>query len=505
MTDKLSKTESELEITISKKVSARILIVEDDTFYRHHLRENVQPLFNSFEIHFADTVEEALDFLSREVVHVVLLDRSLKDPLTGTETNGIDCIPRFLELQPHMEILVLTAHQDVPEVVRAIRLGAHNYLSKDAEPSLILAQVERAVVHAKKNYSETLAKNSIDVGQKGGVIDFVGRSRAIRLLKERLTAVSESDRPVLLLGDPGTGKTTAAKWIHSRREKLAGKMIPFVSINMAAIPAALAESERFGSEKGSFTDSKQMREGLFEQADGGILFLDEIAEATPEIQAKLLKVLEEKTFYRVGGRQLRTSNFKLICATNRNLEEMIENGQFREDLYTRISTFVVPIPSMAERKEDLEDILKSLLPNALKENKIRKFAFEDIPQDFIEHLRNHALRGNVRGIEKVLSQVLVYCPKIKDGTVDLSPWKSALQLSGKSSQSKQKKEFYFNSDFLRSDFPGMERFLKRIQKVLLIQADEKFKSKEEAAKVLKISVASFYRLMREAKMMEAKG
>jgi transcriptional regulator with GAF, ATPase, and Fis domain len=265
---------------------------------------------------------------------------------------------------------------------------------------------------------------------------------------------------------------------------------------MGAISAELAERELFGNERGAYTDAKDARPGLFELANGGTLFLDEIGEAPLELQVKLLKVIEDGKFMRLGGNQVRQTSIKLICATNRDLESRVAANEFREDLFFRISTFPITIPALAERREDIPDIIASILPKCCADNNVY-VTFDDLPKEFVDHLMNTPLRGNVREIEQNLSRLLVYAPKDRRGRPDFRRWNDIPGLTGKrSTKSGPHKSTLTMNDFLSlpfnvvgDEFPGLDAFVELVTDKVLVDAMSRHKTLKELSKALDVSIS----------------
>jgi len=302
-----------------KDYGSTVLIVDDEATVRKSLEaicRDIEPAGSVRTLSCA-TVDEALKILSETAVDVVLLDKNIGVEGAASYKNGIDAIPDFLRLQCHLQILMVTGSSDIADVVRAITLGAFNYVVKGSPEDLLIAQVKQAATVAHLTLSRIRAERA---PKRPSLNVLAGSSQAMRQLKNQLEMVSETNRPVLLLGDSGTGKTTAAKLVHEFRQAyLKQSDRPFIALNMASISSTMAEGELFGNEAGAYTDAKTARPGYIELANHGTLFLDEIGEASLELQAKLLKVLDDGKFFRLGGKKEIQSRFKLVCATNRNL------------------------------------------------------------------------------------------------------------------------------------------------------------------------------------------
>ncbi len=472
-----------------KNVS-KVLLVDDDV----GAKDRLELLFLEFDdlkglqIIHATHLDAAFDSLAAQSIDVVLLDKNLDSSLTD-DHNGIEAIPEILRIQPHVQILVVTGSREIDDVVRAMKLGAFGYVTKDTESDLLATQIDRAV-HVSRLKADKARRERSDnsAGQELG-----GRSIAFQSILRQADILSTSNRPILILGETGTGKTELAKWTHSQRMKALGERDrPFFSINVSALSKDLIESELFGHEKGAFTDASQARQGLFELANGGTLFLDEIGELPLDLQPKLLKVIEEGTFMRVGGTKELRSNPKLIFATHRDLVKMVKLGTFREDLFMRISIFPIQMPALSQRREDIPDIIRKLLPKACKENRV-SIEFEDLPVDFIQELTENPVSGNIRGIQHQLERLLMLSPRGKDGTPILTTWRRVPGLSQSRSIKKSASDSLSFSEwtgrqwqFLGDDFPGLNEVLEETKVRILREAFEKYDNNRKRAKALKI-------------------
>jgi len=466
-----------------------VLIVDDEEISR---RRNSLALKMASEAIFtkrlvAANIPEALSVLSRELVHVVLLDKNLGADEKDPAQNGILSIPHFLQIQPHLQILVVTASEATGDEATAIDAGALGYINKKCSDELLVAQVKRAI-GISKIAIRCSRFDRADTHSKA--TRFAGNSLAIRKMVSMLDMVAESDRPVLLTGENGTGKTTSASYIHERRKKyLNQEDRPFINVNIAALGADLIEGELFGYEKGAFTDAKERKLGLVELANGGTLFLDEIGEISTSIQVKLLKALDGKgSYFRVGGTKELTSSFKLIVATNQNLEQLVKDGRFREDLLMRISTLTIRVPSLAERKEDIPELIRTLLPLACKENRVQ-VSFDEIPLTFFEYLMNIPIQGNIRGLEHQLTRLLVYCRRDEKNKPLLRYWRSVPGFESKSvlekmslateSESPITYQELSNRPFgmLEGEFPGLGSLLELTRDKTIAEVATKFQKK----------------------------
>lgn len=495
------------QIPEDKDAGPSILIVDDDPLAMKRLKLicETTELEEPLQIFTASSISEALDIIETRQIQVVLLDKEIHLSKNKME-NGIENIPDLLKNNPGLQILVVTASKDFQDCIEAIRLGAFGFLSKAYPDEIILNQIKKCIEVSKLTYSK-LRQDRVEVSSRKD-LRIPGDSPAIQALYSRLQAVSETNRPILLTGETGTGKTTAAKIIHERRKSyLKQGERPFLALNIAAIQSSLVESELFGHEKGAFTDAKTARPGYIELANNGTLFLDEIGEASLELQAKLLKVLDDGKFYRLGSSKERASSFKLVCATNKNLEEMVRAGTFREDLYMRISTFVISIPALHERPSDIPEIIKAVLPKACIENNVQ-ISFSEIPNDFIEHLKSHPVPGNIRGVERQLAQLFVYAPRDRQGRPVLTQWKKipGLYLSQKTATVKRGQ---ITLDELRSrsynvvseDAPSFFELLEEIGDRIAADTLKRYPSLRSAAQALKISPSALCQRIKRTKQL----
>jgi two-component system NtrC family response regulator/two-component system response regulator HydG len=375
----------------------RILVVDDESSARGALSEILQD--EGYKVRTAADGFRALAAASEFAPDVVLTD--LKMP----GMDGLSLMERVKETQPDVAVVLMTAFGAVESAVEAMHAGAANYLTKPLNSDELLVVLERCLEGvALKRETKRLKE---EVAGKYRFENIVGQSAEMQSVFKTIRQVAPSRATVLVTGDSGTGKEMVAAAIHHSSPR-ADK--PFVKLHCAALAETLLESELFGHERGSFTGADRRRIGRFEEADGGTLFLDEISEISPATQVKLLRVLQEHEFERVGGNQPVKVDVRVIAATNRDLSTMVQNGKFREDLYYRLNVINLRLPSLRERPGDIPALAAHFLLKYAKENDKEVERFED---GALSILRNYAWRGNVRELENVVERAVV----MSDGPV----------------------------------------------------------------------------------------
>ncbi len=370
---------------------ARILVVDDEEGIRSFLAETLE--LAGHVVMQAGDGEQALRSFAQHGFDLLLTD------LNMPRMDGIELLRRVREQQPSTEIIVLTAYGSVGTAVQAMRLGAFDYLQKPLEsPDQITLLVARALERRQLlNLKEQASRDS----GGGAPISLSYGDAAMTPVVDALRKVAVTDATVLLLGESGTGKEVAARAVHEWSRRAAG---PFVVVNCAALPEHLVESELFGHEKGAFTGATERRRGRIELADGGTFFLDEIAELRPDLQAKLLRVLQECRFERVGGTQTIEANVRWIAATNRELTRLIDEGRFREDLYHRLAVFPVHLPPLRQRRADLLPLARTLIEQIGRRLGRGPVVLDDEAGAL---LLRQEWRGNVRELNNVLERAAI--------------------------------------------------------------------------------------------------
>jgi nitrogen regulation protein NR(I) len=379
--------------------TGRILLVDDDAGLRYSLGKMLRDA--GHEVIEARTGEEGLGSVERERPDLVLLD--LRMPGMG----GLDAVGRMRKLDPKLPVVIMTAYGTTESAILAMQRGAHEYILKPFDPDEVLAIV-RAGLESRRLMTRIVA---ITDGANG-VADpaahdagdlLVGSSLAMQSVYKAIGQVAGSGMTVLICGESGTGKELVARaiYMHSHRADR-----PFLAVNCAAIPESLLESELFGHERGAFTGADSRRIGKFEQVSGGTIFLDEVGDMTPGTQAKILRVLQDGIFQRLGGLQEVRVDVRVIAATNRDLPQLIRTGRFREDLYYRLSVFTMSLPPLRERREDIPDLARYFIRRAAGDlGKPVRGAADEV----LATLERHDWPGNVRELENAIKRAVLVC------------------------------------------------------------------------------------------------
>lgn len=445
----------------------KILIIDDEVQIRGLLARMME--LEGYEVCQAGDCKSALKQLEIQMPDVALCDVFLPDG------NGVDLVLAIKKTAPNVEVILLTAHGNIPDGVQAIKNGAFDYITKGDDNNKIIPLVSRAAEKARMNVR--LEKLEKKVGQMYSFDSIQGEAKALREAVSMARKVAVTDVPVLLTGETGTGKEVFAQAIHyeSKRAKQ-----NFVAVNCSSFSKELLESEMFGHKAGSFTGAMKDKKGLFEEANNGTIFLDEIGEMAFELQAKLLRILETGEYIKIGDTKPTRVNVRIIAATNRNFAEEIAAGHFREDLYYRLSVFQVHLPPLRERPGDIK---------ILAEVFIRSFAdklchpINRIAPQFITALMQQPWKGNIRELRNVIERSLIVCDddclRVEDLPLDIQ-----------NSHYEQSEE----SSPVGFELSAMER--RHIARVL----EHTKGNKTETARLLKIGLTTLYRKIEEYKL-----
>ena len=447
---------------------SKILIIDDEAQIRSLLARMME--LEGYEVCQAGDCKSALKQLELHSPDVALFDVFLPDG------NGVDLVLAIKKTAPNVEVILLTAHGNIPDGVQAIKNGAFDYITKGDDNNKIIPLISRAVEKARMNVR--LEKLEKKVGQMYSFDSILGDSKALKAAVQLAQKVSVTDVPVLLTGETGTGKEVFAQAIHYNSKR--GKQ-NFVAVNCSSFSKELLESEMFGHRAGSFTGALKDKKGLFEEANNGTIFLDEIGEMAFELQAKLLRILETGEYIKIGDTKPTRVDVRIIAATNRNLPEEIVAGRFREDLFYRLSVFEIHLPPLRERSGDIKILAEAFVR---KFSEKLSYSVTKMSPEFLVALSQQCWKGNIRELRNVIERSLIVC----DGEcLDVCDLPLEIQ----------------NSHYERSDeaaAPGsfelaaMER--RHIARVLEYTKG----NKTETARLLKIGLTTLYRKIEEYKL-----
>lgn len=383
----------------------KLMIVDDEIGIQNLLRRVLKS--EGYDIRTADNGEAAIVLAQEDLPDLVLCD------IIMPGKDGIATLAELKKLSPRIEVIMLTAHSTVENAVAAMKLGAADYLTKPFDVEELKVVIEKALGVAELKRENTALRE--EIGLKYGIDHIVGKHPRMREIFEFIKTVASTPSTVLIHGESGTGKELIAGAIHyhsPRRNK------PFVKVNCAAISEELLESELFGHEKGAFTGAIRTSEGKFVLADGGSILLDEVSEMSPKLQAKLLRVLQEKEIDKVGGREPIKVDVRVMATTNRNLPEEIEKGRFREDLYYRLNVVTIAFPPLRERKSDIPELCRFFIN---KYNREMNRKIQGLSREAEQALLGYHWPGNVRQLENCIERAVVLCQAAAIGLEHLSP------------------------------------------------------------------------------------
>ena len=448
---------------------SKILIIDDEVQIRTLLTRMME--LEGYDVCQAGDCRAALKQLELQNPDVVLCDVFLPDG------NGVDLVLAIKKAAPNVEVILLTAHGNIPDGVQAIKNGAFDYITKGDDNNKIIPLISRAVEKARMNVR--LEKLEKKVGQTYSFDSILGESKVLKDAVSLAQKVSGTDVPVLLTGETGTGKEVFAQAIHYSSKRARQN---FVAVNCSSFSKELLESEMFGHKAGSFTGALKDKKGLFEEANNGTIFLDEIGEMAFELQAKLLRILETGEYIKIGDTKPTRVNVRIIAATNRNLSQEIVAGRFREDLFYRLSVFQIHLPPLRERAGDIRLLAKAFI-KSFAEQLARPVV--EIAPAFLEALDSQPWKGNIRELRNVIERSMIVC---ESGYLDIADLPFDIQNA----------HYEHSNDSSPGSFElsAMER--RHIARVLEYTKG----NKTEAARLLKIGLTTLYRKIEECKISD---
>lgn len=369
---------------------SKILVIDDEKAIRNTLKDVLE--YEKHEVDLAEDGSTGLDLFSNNTYDIILCDIKMQ------KIDGIEVLQKIMEVSTVTPVVMISGHGNIDTAVEAIKKGAFDFLEKPLDLNRLLITIRNATDKSKLITQTQVLKNKVSK-----MYEIVGESETIVKVKEMIDRIAPTEARVLITGANGTGKELVAHQIH---EKSSRAKASFVEVNCAAIPSELIESELFGHEKGSFTSAIKQRIGKFEQADGGTLFLDEIGDMSLSAQAKVLRALQENRITRVGSDKDIQVNVRVIAATNKNIWKEIENSNFREDLYHRLSVIIIHVPTLNEREDDIPILAEHFNSIICKEYGMSK---KIIKKDAINELQKIQWTGNIREFRNVLERLIILC------------------------------------------------------------------------------------------------
>ncbi|MBI2881384.1 MAG: sigma-54-dependent Fis family transcriptional regulator [Candidatus Tectomicrobia bacterium] len=371
--------------------SHRILVVDDDPRNRNLISKVLKE--DHFDVWTAENGGTAVELMEEEAFEIILTD------LVMPRVDGLELLDHVRAHSPRTQVIVITGFGTIKTAVAAMRAGAYDYITKPFSIDELRLIIERALEHSRLSSENFYLKRQLR--SKYRFDNFVGDSEPIQKVVRMIEMVADSDSTILIQGESGTGKEVVAKAIHYNSPR--GEQ-PFVTVNCGALPESLMESELFGYERGAFTGATSPKPGRFELAEGGTVFLDEVGDMPPVLQIKLLRVLQEHTFERLGGTKTHKLNVRVIAATHRNLEKAVEEGKFREDLFYRLNVIPLLLPPLRERKEDIPLLVEHFLEGFRKS---RKKGIGGVEEVVVECLLRYHWPGNIRELENLIDRMVV--------------------------------------------------------------------------------------------------
>lgn len=460
-----------------KKYSGRILIVDDEPLTRKSLSEILK--HQGYDAFCAADADEAVLLTKEKNPDVVISD--LKMP----NITGIDVLRRVKMINDDIAVVIMTAYGSVDSAVEAMKEGAFDYITKPIVDSEIKIVIERIFEQKRIIEENKFLKKKLSQSTRSSFHMMIGQNKQMQKLYSLIETIAPTNASVLIQGESGTGKRLVAQAVHLSDPKRCDK--PFIEVSCGALPENLLESELFGHVKGAFTSAIKDRKGRFEVAQGGTIFLDEIDTFSPKLQVKLLRVLQEGEFEQVGDVETIKVDVRVVAATNQDLQQLIKEGSFREDLYYRLNVIPINIPSLRERKDDIPLLVEHFLK--VCSEKLNK-KITDISQEAVDILSDHHWQGNVRELENVIERSIILCRTNCVQVEDLPEF-----LCENSKNNKDKND--------AKDFVSLKDALKDSEKVIIEKTLRNFKgNRKQAAKKLGINRTTLYNKMKEYSMFD---
>lgn len=384
------------------KTNPTILVTDDEKSIRNSLRDILE--FEDYHVLEAENGKQVFELIEDKSVDLMLLDIKMRG------MDGMEILSKLKAQKEQFPVIMISGHGNIEIAVEATKKGAFDFIEKPPDLNRLLVSVRNALDQRRLNEENKTIKSRLPK-----VPNIIGESEAIKQIKKTIDKVAQTNSRVMVTGENGTGKELVARWIHEKSNRCSE---PFVDVNCAAIPADLLESELFGHEKGAFTGASSRRIGKFEQADGGTLFLDEIGDMSPDAQAKVLRALQENVIMRVGGIEKISVDVRIIAATNKNLLDEIDEGNFREDLYHRLNVIPIHVPPLRKRRDDIPLLAKDCLEQlAEKDIMFSGLSFTD---DALKALKEESWSGNVRELQNAIERLglLAEGPEITEDDID---------------------------------------------------------------------------------------
>ena len=371
---------------------AKILVIDDEKSIRKTLKEILE--YEKYQVDEAADGSEGIALIEKNKYDVILCD--IKMP----KMDGIELLNKTVELSIDTPVVMISGHGNIETAVEAVKKGAFDFISKPLDLNRLLVTIRNAMDKSSLVTETKVLKKKINK-----TFDIIGESKPIVQIKEMIERVAPTDARVLITGPNGSGKELVARWLHEKSNRANA---PIIEVNCAAIPSELIESELFGHEKGAFTSAVSQRKGKFEQAEGGTIFLDEIGDMSLSAQAKVLRALQENKIARVGGDKEIKVNVRVIAATNKDLQKEIAQGNFREDLYHRLSVILLHVPALNDRKDDIPLLAEHFIKLICEEHGVPTKQFT---KDAIKELQKINWTGNIRELRNVIERLIILCEK----------------------------------------------------------------------------------------------